>query len=126
MAAATQKKKMSKKKKILIIVFSIIAFVGATMSLDLVWNLSDIANALMAIPNLICMLALSGVIAKEVKRFTMTQKSLLTADSEPLLPQTRSLRMKRRAKTAFGAQNVIFIAQRTAFGLSSTMSIHTV
>ena len=39
------------------------------MSLDLVWNLSDIANALMAIPNLICMLALSGVIAKEVKRF---------------------------------------------------------
>lgn len=54
------------------IFFAIIAFFGATMSLDLVWNLSDIANALMAIPNLICMLALSGVIAKEVKRFQPT------------------------------------------------------
>ena len=67
-----------KKKSICIayrVVFSIIAFVGATMSLDLVWNLSDIANALMAIPNLICMLALSGVIAKEVKRFQPTIKT---------------------------------------------------
>ena len=33
----------------------------------LVWNFSDIANALMAIPNLICMLLLSGEIAKDVK-----------------------------------------------------------
>ena len=35
----------------------------------LVWNFSDIANALMAIPNLICMLLLSGEIAKDVKDF---------------------------------------------------------
>lgn len=35
----------------------------------LVWNFSDIANALMAIPNLICMLLLSGAIAKDVKEF---------------------------------------------------------
>lgn len=54
------------------VLFSLIAFVGATTSLDLVWNLSDIANALMAIPNLISLLALSGVIAKEVKRFQPT------------------------------------------------------
>ncbi len=51
------------------ILFAVIAFFGSTMSLDLVWNLSDIANALMAIPNLICMLLLSGTIASEVKRF---------------------------------------------------------
>lgn len=51
------------------IFFSLIVFVGATTALDIVWNFSDIANALMAIPNLICMLALSGVIAKEVERF---------------------------------------------------------
>ncbi len=31
-------------------------------------NFSDIANALMAIPNLICMLLLSGEIAKDVKK----------------------------------------------------------
>ena len=35
----------------------------------LVWNFSDIANALMAIPNMICMLLLSGEIAKDVKEF---------------------------------------------------------
>lgn len=51
------------------IVFSLIAYVGATQTLDLVWNLSDIANALMAIPNLICMLLLSGEIAKDMKEF---------------------------------------------------------
>lgn len=54
------------------VIFALVAFIGATTSLDLVWNLSDIANALMAIPNLISLLALSGVIAKEVKRFQPT------------------------------------------------------
>ena len=51
------------------IVFSLVVFVGATTALDVVWNFSDIANALMAIPNLICMLVMSGTIAKEVERF---------------------------------------------------------
>lgn len=51
------------------IVFSFIVYIGATTALDIVWNLSDIANALMAIPNLICLLALSGEIAKDVKEF---------------------------------------------------------
>lgn len=49
--------------------FSLIVFVGATTTLQVVWNFSDIANALMAIPNLICMLVMSNVIAKEVERF---------------------------------------------------------
>ena len=51
------------------VVFSLVAYVGATQALDLVWNLSDIANALMAIPNLICMLLLSGEIAKDMQEF---------------------------------------------------------
>lgn len=51
------------------VIFSLIAYVGATQTLDLVWNLSDIANALMAIPNLICMLLLSGEIARDMKEF---------------------------------------------------------
>lgn len=51
------------------IIFSLIAYIGATTTLDLVWNLSDIANALMAIPNLICLLALSGKIASDMKNF---------------------------------------------------------
>lgn len=49
------------------IIFSLIAYVGATTTLEIVWSFSDIANALMAIPNLICLLALSGEIAKDVK-----------------------------------------------------------
>ncbi len=60
------------------IFFSLIVYIGATQTLDLVWNFSDIANALMAIPNLICMLALSGVIAKEVERF----QPLIKAEKE--------------------------------------------
>lgn len=56
------------------IVFSLVVFVGATTALDIVWNFSDIANALMAIPNLICLLALSGVIAKDVEKFQSTIK----------------------------------------------------
>ena len=51
------------------IVFSLVVFVGATTTLQVVWNFSDIANALMAIPNLICMLLMSGVIVKEAERF---------------------------------------------------------
>lgn len=51
------------------IFFSCIVYVGATTTLDIVWNFSDIANALMAIPNLICLLALSGEIAKDIKEF---------------------------------------------------------
>lgn len=54
------------------IVFSAIVYVGATQALDLVWNISDIMNALMAIPNLISLLLLSGVVKKEVERFQPT------------------------------------------------------
>ena len=39
------------------------------MSLSLVWGISDIMNALMAIPNLISLLLLSGVIAAETKHY---------------------------------------------------------
>lgn len=51
------------------IVFSLIVYLGATTSLSLVWNFSDIANALMAIPNLICLLYLSKEIAADMQVF---------------------------------------------------------
>lgn len=59
------------------VIFSLVAYVGATQTLELVWNLSDIANALMAIPNLICLLVLSGEIAKDMKEF----QSVIKAES---------------------------------------------
>lgn len=42
---------------------------GSALKMDIAWNLADIANALMAIPNLIALIALSGVIAAETKLF---------------------------------------------------------
>lgn len=53
-------------------VFAALTFIGATASLDLVWAFSDIANGLMTIPNLISLIALSGVLAKDTKEFQKT------------------------------------------------------
>ena len=47
----------------------VVVFVGCTMNLDLVWNIADTLNGLMAIPNLIAVIALSGVVVKETKRY---------------------------------------------------------
>ena len=51
------------------ILYILLVFAGSTMSLALVWNLADIMNALMAIPNLVSLLLLSGVIAKETQYY---------------------------------------------------------
>jgi AGCS family alanine or glycine:cation symporter len=51
------------------IIFVLAIIPGATMSLETVWNLGDIFNGLMAVPNLIGILFLSGVVVKETKRF---------------------------------------------------------
>lgn len=51
------------------VVYVIVAFLGVIGVGDMVWTCSDIANALMAIPNIIVVLALSGIIAKETKHY---------------------------------------------------------
>lgn len=51
------------------IAFSLAVYIGSTTALDIVWSFSDIANALMAIPNLLCLLALSGEVAQDMKDF---------------------------------------------------------
>ena len=51
------------------ILFVSVVVVGPVLALDLVWTIADILNALMAIPNLIAVLLLSGVIAKETKYY---------------------------------------------------------
>ena len=42
----------------------ILIVIGSTMRVDLVWNLSDLFNSLMVIPNVLGLLALSGVVKK--------------------------------------------------------------
>ncbi len=44
-------------------------FVGAIVHLEIVWNFSDVTNGLMAIPNLIALLGLSKVVAKETNNY---------------------------------------------------------
>lgn len=51
------------------IVFIVAIFFGAIRSLDFVWGLSDVMNGLMALPNLVGLLLLSGVIARETRDF---------------------------------------------------------
>ncbi|MCM1568317.1 MAG: sodium:alanine symporter family protein [Roseburia sp.] len=50
-------------------IYGLTTFVGAVCSLQLVWNFSDICNGLMAIPNLLCVLVLSGEACREILRY---------------------------------------------------------
>lgn len=51
------------------LVFVVMVVVGATMKLDLAWDLSDTFNGLMMVPNLIGVLSLSGTVAKITKNY---------------------------------------------------------
>ena len=44
-------------------------FIGPFMTVEAVWTIADIFNALMALPNLIALLALSGVVVAETKDY---------------------------------------------------------
>jgi AGCS family alanine or glycine:cation symporter len=55
------------------IVFCIAIFFGAYTKLELVWAAADVFNGLMAVPNLIALLALSGVVAAETKKYYKKQ-----------------------------------------------------
>src|SRR5690554_3262615 len=51
------------------VVFSLVVYLGAVLSLEMVWTFSDIANGLMALPNLIGLLLLSGVVVNETRKY---------------------------------------------------------
>jgi len=51
------------------IIFILAIFVGALRSLDFVWSISDVMNGLMALPNLVGLLLLSGVIVRETREY---------------------------------------------------------
>ena len=53
--------------------YGLTAFLGCICSLETVWNFSDICNALMAVPNLICVLALSGRACKEIRDYPVPE-----------------------------------------------------
>ena len=65
------------------VIYVATVFLGGVMSFGIVWQLADALNALMAIPNLIALIALSGVIVKETKKY-LWDKNLDEVDNTPI------------------------------------------
>lgn len=63
------------------LLFALAVIPGAMLKMEIAWHLADISNGLMVIPNLIALMALSGVIVKE------TQLFLLIAEKEKRQPK---------------------------------------
>ena len=59
----------AKAIKPFMLVYSLVAIVGATMDLGLIWSISDTCNGLMAIPNLIAVFLLSKTVVRLVKEY---------------------------------------------------------
>ncbi len=55
-------------------VFVLVVVIGATLELELVWNIADTLNGFMAIPNLIALLGLSGVVVKLTRNYFDKEK----------------------------------------------------
>lgn len=64
------------------VAFVLFIYVGATVSLEVIWTFADVMNGLMAIPNLIGLLGLSGIIVYETKRFHVKIKEEEAAKAE--------------------------------------------
>ncbi len=56
-------------------IYIIAVFIGPYMTVSAVWTIADIFNGMMAIPNMIALFALSGVVAKETKDFFARRKN---------------------------------------------------
>ena len=68
--------KTSKYNMVYRLIFSVVAFFGCTTTLTIAWTFSDIANALMAIPNLICLLVMSKEIAEDMQEYQKVIKGM--------------------------------------------------
>ncbi|WP_111467171.1 alanine/glycine:cation symporter family protein [Microbacterium suaedae] len=64
------------------VVFALVVFVGATTELEVVWLFSDVMNGLMALPNLIGLLILSGLIARETRAYLRHDPKLKATQKE--------------------------------------------
>ena len=64
----------AKVAKVYQVIFSLFLIVGSTMQLDLAWAIADTLNGLMALPNLVALIALSPVVAKLTKEYFTSLK----------------------------------------------------
>ena len=63
-------------------VFTCVVFVGAVTELEVVWNFADVMNGLMAIPNLVGLLVLSGLIVRETRHYLDNDPGLTATASQ--------------------------------------------
>lgn len=63
----------SKVIKIFMVLYSLVAILGATVNLGLLWSIAETFNGLMSIPNLIALFLLSGTVVKLVKEYFATE-----------------------------------------------------
>lgn len=64
----------SKVIKPFMVIYSLVAILGATLDLGLLWNIAETFNGLMAIPNLIALFLLSGTVVRLVKEYFASEE----------------------------------------------------
>jgi AGCS family alanine or glycine:cation symporter len=75
------------------VLYTLIVFVGAAIPLSLVWDIADALNALMVLPNVVAIFLVSGVVAKETKKY-LSGNHINDIDSDPI-PLVKEFRKKR-------------------------------
>jgi AGCS family alanine or glycine:cation symporter len=84
------------------VVFVVFIVFGATMSLDLAWDISDTFNGLMALPNLIGVLTLSGTVIKITKNYVA--RTFNGSKEEPMISAFPDVQKEQEAKLANEAE----------------------
>ena len=79
------------------IVFVLFVAIGATMDLSLAWDLSDTFNGLMAMPNLIGVIVLSGTVMKITGNYV--DRKIKGKDVKPMLSAIPEIQKEQEART---------------------------
>ena len=58
------------------VVYTLAVVVGAAVPLQLVWNIADITNLLMALPNLLSLILLAGLVRKLQKKYFISHHTV--------------------------------------------------
>jgi len=64
-------------------------FVGAVQELEVVWTFADIMNGLMALPNLVGLLVMSGLVVRETRQFFSSTNWREVVETEKSLTETQ-------------------------------------
>ena len=78
------------------VVFVVFILIGATMNLQLAWDLSDTFNGLMAIPNLIGVLSCSGIVLKITRNYV--NRKIRGVNEEPIYSAFPEIQKEQEAK----------------------------